>query len=653
MKRWLLLAALALVTNASAAPNLTADQCPFVEQLAPAERARVRCGHIQVPEDHAKPNGRKIELAVAIIEPRSDRTTDPVVMLHGGPGGGDLDSYRFRLNEPLGARTLVMFDQRGVGRSRPQFCRELGEAIFAASVRGLSADAETAEIVTAHRRCHDHLVADGVDLTKYNTAATVADAEAIRTALGHERWKVYGLSYGTAVGLAYLRDRPNSISALVLDSVYPLDAPGASQTVPNMMRALRELSAACAKQTACKSRFGDVEALFSRALEELARAPLEIPQAGEAANWAEPVRVSASAFLAVVHQLLYDRSAYPALPYLIDRIAARDGEVFTLLIDEFHRRANTITHGANAAVECYERLPFDSRDDYELAAAAWPLVRDRMTLIVRSLDICANWGSRAPTPMRMPGHTNIPTLVVGAGWDPITPPSYSKQAAEAIGAHYVELPFHGHGVRGDRDCGAPIIRAFLDRPDRAPDASCTAKATPPLFATSLIRAPAIAREIATLSSDPASAPFGIGLVSALAFMLVSTLIWSFVGLTRTARYGAQAWAGFWRRPGVPLGLASLALCAAFGLFGWTIVSAATTQSPILLMIGLPGSSFYAFVLPWLGVLFLAWGGYMLLFGAEKPERHTAYAINLWIVLAAGAMVALLLAAFGLLVPDLI
>ena len=108
-----------------------------------------------------------------------------------------------------------------------------------------------------------------------------------------------------------------------------------------------------------------------------------------------------------------------------------------------------------------------------------------------------------------------------------------------------------------------------------------------------------------------------------------------------------------RRPGVPLGLAGLALCTAVGLFGWTIVSAATTQSPILLMIGLPGSSVGVFALPWLGVLCLAWGGHMLLFGAEKPERHTAYAINLWIVLAAGAMTALLLAMFGLLVPDLI
>ena len=655
MTRWLLLAALALAPAAAAraAPSLSADKCPFVETLTPDERARVRCGHIHVPEDHAKPNGRKIELAVAVVEPKSNKTADPVVMLHGGPGGGEVDAYRFRLGEPLGPRTLVLFDQRGVGRSRPQFCPELGDAVFAASVRGLSPDAETAELVAAHRRCYDRLIAEGVDLTKYNTAATVADAEAIRTALGYPRWKVYGISYGTAVGLAYLRDRPQSIAALVLDSVYPLDAPGASQVLPNMMHALRQLSAECARQQACKERFGDVEALFNRALEDLARGPLDVPPLGATASWTEPVKISASAFLAVVHQLLYDRTAYAALPYLIDRVAARDGEVFALLVDQFHERANAITHGANAAVECYERLPFDSRDDYALASAEWPLARDRMTLIVRSFDICANWGVHAPAPMQMPGPTNVPALVLGATWDPITPTAYAKRAAEAIGAHYVELPFHGHGVRGDKACGAPMIRAFLDRPDRAPDSACTRQAKPPLFATSLIRAPAVARELTALASNPASAPTGMTLGGLIAFMLVSTLIWSFVGLTRALRYGVSAWAGFWTRPGVPLGLAALAFCATLGAFGWEIMSAAATQSPILLMIGLPGSSLAAFALPWAAVALLAWGAFILLFGAEKADRPMAYAIHLWLVLAVGVFAVALLASFGLLIPDLI
>jgi len=661
MERWLQVVALTLVAftifaaETCAAPlDLKASNCVQATTLTPEQRARVRCGWLSVPEDYAKPRGRQIQIAVAIVEPKSNKPADPLIMLHGGPGGGDIEAYRYRLEEPLGARTLILFDQRGVQHSKPTLCPELGDAIFTASVRGLSPDAETADLVLAHKRCHDRLVADGVDLTKYNTDTTVADMEALRSALGFERWKVYGISYGTAVGLAYLRDHADRVEALVLDSVYALDAPPASDVVVNMMSALAKLSAVCTANAACRARFGDVEAQFQTALTGLIREPLTVPSLDATADWTETVKISPAAFLTVVHQLLYDRDAYPLIPYVIDRVAARDGEVFALLVDQFRERANGITHGQYAAVECYERFLFDSRDAFEQASAQWPLVRDHMTLLVRHFDICGNWSAKARAPMRMPGATAVPTLVLGASWDPITPAATSKRVAEELGAHYVELPFHGHGVRSDRACGAPMIRAFLDQPGKTPDAACTRTRTPPAFVTGIIRAPAVTREIAALAAhgNPAAAPTGVALAGTLAFMIVSTLIWSFVGLTRTLRYGVEAWAGFWRRPGVPLGLAALTLCGALAGFAWSFGTAAS-GSPLLLMIGLPASSLAAFIWPWIGIALLAWGAVTLLFGAEKVDRPVAYAVHLWLVLAAGCVAVLLLASFGLLIPDLI
>jgi pimeloyl-ACP methyl ester carboxylesterase len=661
MERWLQVVALTLVAftifaaETNAAPlDLKAANCAQVATLAPEQRARVRCGWLQVPENYAKPRGRQIQIAVAIVEPKSNKPTDPLVMLHGGPGGGDVDAYRYRLEEPLGARTLILFDQRGVQHSKPTLCPELGDAIFTASVRGLSPDAETADLVLAHKRCHDRLIADGVDLAKYNTDATVADMEALRIALGLERWKVYGISYGTAVGLAYLRDHADRIEALILDSVYALDSPPASNVVINMMQSLTNLSQACAANSACRDRFGDVEASFQEALAGLIREPLVVPSLDATADWTDAVRIGPSGFLAVIHQLLYDRDAYPLIPYVIDRVAARDGEVFALLVDQFHGRANAITHGQYAAVECYERFPFDSRDAYEQASAKWPPVRDHMTLIVRHFDICGNWSAKARAPMQMPGRATMPTLVLGASWDPITPAATSRRVAEELGAHYAELPFHGHGVRSDKTCGAPMIRAFLDQPDKAPDTACTRTKTPPAFATSIIRAPAVAREIAALAAhgNPAAAPTGVTLAGTLAFMIVSTLIWCFVGLTRTLRYGTAAWAGFWRRPGVPLGLAALTLSAALATFVWSFGTAAS-GSPLLLMIGLPASSLAPFIWPWAGVALLVWGAVTLLFGDEKADRPAAYAVHLWLVLVAGCGAALLFASLGLLIPDLI
>jgi pimeloyl-ACP methyl ester carboxylesterase len=654
---WLLTAVLGgSFARAADAPRFapSADKCPIVDQLAAEDRARVRCGALSVPEDYAKPNGRRIELAVAIVEPKSGKTTDPVVMLHGGPGGGDLTRYVYRLGEPLGPRTLVIFDQRGVGRSSPRLCPELGEFLFRSSVRGLSVDAETAELVLAHTICHDQLTDQKIDLTKYNTDATVADMEALRQALGFEKWKIYGVSYGTAVGLAYLRDHADRVDALVLDSVYPLDMPAGSAVVVNMMRSLHELSAACAAQPACKARFGDVEELFLKALKGVIAEPIDVPALGNSSAWADSVKVGGPAFLTVVHQLLYEHADHAALPFLIDRVAARDGEVFALLVDQFHERALEITHGQYAAVECYERFPFDSRDAYEQASAQWPLVRDNMTLIVRHFEICSHWPEKAPAPMRMPERASMPTLVLAGGWDPITPPANSKAVAELLGARYVELPYWGHGVRGARECGAPVIRAFFDRPNAAPDASCARQAKPPLFATSLIRAPAIARDLAAVASgfDIVAAPGGGLLLALLLFLFVSVGVWTVVAVTRIARNGPSAVAGFWLRPGAPLSLSALALVAAVVIAAATL-ALSTETSQIVFLIGLPASSLWLFALPWLAVLSAAWGGWALVFGAEKEERPVGYAIHLWLVFLSAVAAIALFFAIGLLIPDII
>jgi proline iminopeptidase len=103
------------------------------------------------------------------------------VVLHGGPGAGctpwwpglfDLDAYR-----------VVLFDQRGCGRSRP------------------------------------HASAPVVDLTANTTHHLVGDIERLRAHLGIERWLVLGGSWGSTLALAYAQSHPQSVSELVLFSV--------------------------------------------------------------------------------------------------------------------------------------------------------------------------------------------------------------------------------------------------------------------------------------------------------------------------------------------------------------------------------------------------------------------------------------------------
>ncbi|MCP2298496.1 proline iminopeptidase [Nocardia amikacinitolerans] len=107
----------------------------------------------------------------------------PVVFLHGGPGGGTAPYHR-QFFDPSAYR-IVLFDQRGCGRSTP------------------------------------HL-ADGADLAHNTTWHLVADIEALRAHLGVERWQVFGGSWGSTLALAYAQKHPERVTELVLRGIFLL-----------------------------------------------------------------------------------------------------------------------------------------------------------------------------------------------------------------------------------------------------------------------------------------------------------------------------------------------------------------------------------------------------------------------------------------------
>ncbi len=101
----------------------------------------------------------------------------PVVFLHGGPGAGSSPAHR-RFFDPAHYR-IVIFDQRGAGRSKP-----LG------------------------------------DITDNTTPHLVADIEMLRKHLTIERWIVFGGSWGSTLALAYAEAHPERCRALALRGIF-------------------------------------------------------------------------------------------------------------------------------------------------------------------------------------------------------------------------------------------------------------------------------------------------------------------------------------------------------------------------------------------------------------------------------------------------
>jgi len=101
----------------------------------------------------------------------------PVLVVHGGPGGGCEDSYR-RFFDAERYRIILM-DQRGAGRSQPL-----------------------------------------AELEGNNTQALVADMEVVRHFLGIDRWLLFGGSWGSTLSLVYAQAYPDCVSGLVLRGIF-------------------------------------------------------------------------------------------------------------------------------------------------------------------------------------------------------------------------------------------------------------------------------------------------------------------------------------------------------------------------------------------------------------------------------------------------
>src|ERR1051325_368575 len=240
------------------------------------------CGYLVVPETRARADSRLIRLHVAIFRNRTGHpVSDPVIHLAGGPGSSSLNEAKYLFSHGLDAvlnqRDLILFDQRGTGYSQPRLDCPEREAITPLLLGGkLSAEETGQGIVDAFRRCHDRLISEGIDLAAYNSAASAADLNDLRLALGYDKLNLYAVSYGTRLALTLMRDHPEAVRSAVLDSTYPLQVNLYTALAPNAERAFNVFFNNCAADPGCNARYPDLRTVFYQLVDQLNAQPVWI-----------------------------------------------------------------------------------------------------------------------------------------------------------------------------------------------------------------------------------------------------------------------------------------------------------------------------------------------------------------------------------------
>jgi pimeloyl-ACP methyl ester carboxylesterase len=412
-------------------------------------------GMLSVPERHGKPNGRRIQLALIRFRSTAKQPGPPIIWLAGGPGLDAIDAAR--QNQPSGyARQasmlrlylklrelgdVIMFDQRGIGYSRPSLkCLEPGPPL-PLDRPTTAADLITADVARA-TACRTLWQRENVDLSAYNSEEIADDVDAIRRAVGASRMAIIGGSYGAHLGLTTIRRHGDRVAWAVLRNV---EGPDDGADLPGRMdEILREVDRAVRTHPDWKSIFPDFVGTVRTTIERLQRAPARVELKDPAGG--APTVVTVGDFDLRV-ALVGTRGLTEEIRQLPARFAAMQRGDFAWLAQQaLALRRSAPGNAQQPAIDCADGV----------SAERLALVRQSAAtaIVGNAMDIpwpesCPAWGVRdLGAQNRSPVRSTVPVLLISGELDGLTPPANALAALRTLpnGQHLL-IRGVAHGVQ--------------------------------------------------------------------------------------------------------------------------------------------------------------------------------------------------------------
>ncbi|MBX6383520.1 MAG: alpha/beta fold hydrolase [Microbispora sp.] len=445
---------------ASATPSLSWKPCEET-----ASSSGFECATLQVPLDYAKPEGKKIGIALIRLRATDQsRRIGSLVFNFGGPGGSGVTTLMNAAHafSTLNTRyDLVSFDPRGVERSSgvrclsgPQMDRYISEE------PSENTGTETKLVTGFARACERNA---GWILPYVGTVNAARDMESLRAALGEPRLNYFGFSYGTHLGAVYATLFPHKVGRMVLDSavdpsVGMLDM--AETQALGFQKAYEDYLADCAK-TATSCPLGAdpaaANATVLKLLDTLADKPGKV---GSRTVTEDIARVG-------ITQALYSKYTWPLLTEALQE--ARKGKFDGLLslADQYAGRQPDGSYStlqfSLPAVLCVDTTDRPSVAQAEDLARR---LRKRTPIFAQTAigaGACSVWPVRGDDAARHVDATGSdPILVVGVTNDPATPYQWAPRLAGQLRTGVLlTLNGEGHGAYGQSRCIDDKVNAYL------------------------------------------------------------------------------------------------------------------------------------------------------------------------------------------------
>lgn len=446
-----------ICTFTLSAEEIVSSNCSIKNILKP-----VNCIDYSVPLNWQVPDKEKIDLFAVQVKALSKRNKVAIIVLAGGPGqaasdyGGIISTTFKEANEFY---DIILFDQRGAGRSNGVKCEEISEFPLLA----IPSQDQTEEVI---RRCAEQAP---IDVRYLTSDQVIQDLDYLRKQLGYEKLILWGGSYGTRLVQYYVRDYEQYVERVILDAALPVATSLFDSSPASAEASMQLLFAACKDNEHCQRVYPNLDETLSGILDEYEQTSKKVSYLNALTGQRESAEIDRNSIANILRTTLYRSDRLNIIPFIIDQISRGNFDTLAALaIDGASWSSDTMYVGVTLSVLCSEEIPSSSQkrnnfgftQDYYFKYWA---------------ESCQEWPHRDLAEFQSKTFmSDVPALIISGQFDPVTPPRLGDLTKELFtNSVHIVIPNASH-TNSTQPCIKQMIKQFIVDKDMQFNTECLA-----------------------------------------------------------------------------------------------------------------------------------------------------------------------------------
>jgi pimeloyl-ACP methyl ester carboxylesterase len=424
-----------------------------------------RCGFLVVPENRKHPNKAQIKIPFLFVRKEGmDSVKNISLYSTGGPGySTTMGITQITANSGfLKYGGFIAFDQRGTKKAIPSlFTPEIDEAIKRSYLENLSKDSL---VLLAVKSARKKFIAQGIDLSAYNTIESAADINDLKIALKIQSLSLVGISYSGGLMLTVARNHPEGIKALILNSPLPGFVNYEEHGLINMDEALNQVFSNVEADSLKEERYKDLRNRFHDYFTKISGQRFSLKYLPKGKTDSINIGYGKTELLDVIIGRI-DNNRLKSVPFVMDEIIrGKHGSYVSELLDGIFSGDPDRALGMRYSVYCSEQIAYS---DPKLIAQQDKILPWLSGYAFNNVNekICNCWQVKKEAPeAKNPVYSTIPALISGGDADPWCRPFYNtliKRYMPNAQLLLIHNRAHGSGFGPD---GFDYLETFMADP---------------------------------------------------------------------------------------------------------------------------------------------------------------------------------------------